>query len=486
MSVSHQYLRDSERPATLLALWKSKRETDSTRRFYLYFSESVSAGLPRPEPFVPLDASAGDAATASDGDDAVHDLTASDGSSALQTLKRLVGAGGGKSKSGDSGASKSPPKSPPVSPRQPQRVVSPAPTSKANAPAVSASPTSTSRAVAKPSRSLTEAAVLKSKIESPYRTIPSDLWSDAAEQDTAPTPAPAAASAPAAAPVASMPSSDMQFLEDLLNQPIAGGVDDLRALEAARQAEPKDNDDDDNDDDDGFRMSLIDRPNDEFMKTIKLSDVAPPAEKPAAKARASVEYDADTLDKLAASWLESAAGDAAPAATKKAPVAAIASIDQMLAGLDDGDGDPLQLQAISAPPEVDDSAYCQIPKGLSRPSFLKPAGQEPQLFAAKIQRITSQRKVEIEPALEDADELLAELAADENVQRALSPSEELSSWTQRASIHEAAAAAKSAAAAAKSKATAAGAPVEKDEWDFELELEQAQEQLAKELADLNR
>jgi hypothetical protein len=484
--VSCQYLRDSERPATLLALWKSKRETDSTRRFYLYFSESVSAGLPRPEPFVPLDASAGDAATASDGDDAVHDLTASDGSSALQTLKRLVGAGGSKSKSSDSGASKSPPKSPPVSPRQPQRVVSPAPASKANAPTPSAS--SSARAVAKPNRSLTEAAVLKSKIESPYRTIPGDLWSDAAEQDTAPA---AAASAPAAAAaVAPMPSSDMQFLEDLLNQPIAGGVDDLRALEAARQAEPK-GDDDNDDDDDGFRMSLIDRPNDEFMKTIKLSDAAPAAEKPAAKraaaqARASVEYDADTLDKLAASWLESAAGDAPAAApNKKAPVAAIASIDQMLAGLDDGDGDPLQLQAISAPPEVDDSAYCQIPKGLSRPSFLKPAGQEPQLFAAKIQRITSQRKVEIEPALEDADELLAELAADENVQRALSPSEELSSWTQRASIHEAAAAAKSAAAAAKSAAPAA-APVEKDEWDFELELEQAQEQLAKELADLNR
>lgn len=487
-------MRDSERPANLLALWKSKGESDSTRRFYLYFSESVSAGLSRPEPYVPLDASGTGSTSGVDDDDNEHhgdDGGAHSPRKGLSTLRRLVSGGKTKSrsKSPDTGAAADDAKSPPTSPRAPPRALSPgiansnaAKLASSAAPVLSqhsAAPNAGARAAAKPNRSLTEAAVLKGPIESPYRTIPTDLWSDASEHDTAPaTAAPAAMSSPSA-------TSDMLFLEELLNQPIAGGVDDLRALEAAGR-----NGAVDDDDDDGFRMSLIDRPNDEFLKTIKLTtdrttdrgvQAAPAKAAAAPKPTDSVEYDADTLDKLAASWLEAgddskpAAAAAAPSTGKMAKQTAVAAIDDMLAGLDDNDGG-LQLQAISAPPEVDDSAYCQIPKGLSRPSFLKPAGHEPQVFTAKVQRIASQRSVapvETEPALEDADELLAELAADENVQRAMSTTQELDSW--RASVHVQAA-----------PAAVAPTPIAADEWDFELDLEKAQAELASDLAQLSR
>lgn len=533
-----QYLRDSERPATLIALWKSKGETDSTRRFYLYFSESIASGLPRPDPFVPPNEPAANNADDSHDDEGSHSPRG-----ALDTLKRglnKLAGGSGSSRKNKSGTMQTdePAKSPPTSPRvaspTPQhRAMSPTPTTTTPAASTSAaasntnsvaasiltssagSPISQQPTVSRPNRSLTEAAALKTKVESPYRTIPSDLWADADVADTSTaaasvsTASTAAAASPTVTRAAPQQSEDVKFLEQLLSQPSAGGVQDMRLLSSR----------DDDDDDDGFRMSLIDRPNEEFLKEVKLgktrSEHKPVPKQPvasaaaaatAAKPRASAAGEVDPLAELEQVWLEQQAEAESRAVAEEIRASAhvrsqrervadsaIAAIDDMLVGLDDDAGatvsvgttstEPI-LMAIPAPAEhveEEESPYNQIPKGLGRPSFQKPAGQDPAVFQAKVAAISrassTRAPVEVEPAPEDVDELMRELAADENVQRAMLSTQELKALDE-INVSE-------STKDDKQPGETANAAAAADEWDFEADLQKAQDELATHLAELN-
>jgi hypothetical protein len=522
----------------LIALWKSKGETDSTRRFYLYFSESIAAGLPRPEPYVPANE------VSPTGDDESAD--SADGShsprgGALDTLRRglsKLGSGGAgrKNKSGslqtdDSSAAKSPPVSPRATPSSPKRAISPKPTAGVANSSAASILTSSAGAVptpamstGRPNRSLTEAAALKTKVESPYRTIPSDLWDDADVADTSTaittttTTTTATAAAAASRVASSSPvvtrsvapqSDDVKFLEQLLSQPSVGGVQDMRVLSTR---------DDDDEDDDGFRMSLIDRPNEEFLKEVKLgktrSEHKPvakqpqPAAKPAAaKPRASGGGDVDPLAELEQVWLEQQAEAESRAVAEdierqsayvrsqreRVADSAMAAIDDMLVGLNDDAGatvpagtntEPI-LMAIPAPAEhveEEESPYNMIPKGLGRPSFQRPAGQDPAVFQAKVAAISrassTRAPVEVEPAPEDVDELMRELAADENVQLAMSMTTQDLKALDQIKVE---AAEEPQGETANAAAGAAAA----DEWDFEADLQKAQDELATHLAELN-
>jgi hypothetical protein len=334
------------------------------------------------------------------------------------------------------------------------------------------------------------------------------LWADADVADTSTAATSTASTAAAASPTvtraAPQQSEDVKFLEQLLSQPSAGGVQDMRLLSSR----------DDDDDDDGFRMSLIDRPNEEFLKEVKLgktrSEHKPVPKQPvvtaaAAKPRASGAGDLDPLAELEQVWLEQQAEAESRAVAdeirasahmrsqrERVADSAMAAIDDMLVGLEDDGGatvsvgttstEPI-LMAIPAPAEhveEEESPYNQIPKGLGRPSFQKPAGQDPAVFQAKVAAISrassARAPVEIEPAPEDVDDLMRELAADENVQRAMMSTQELKALDE-INVSEP----KEDDKQSGETANAAAA----DEWDFEADLQKAQDELATHLAELN-